>query len=252
MELPNNYFKEFPIEYKQLNVEDFSDVFATSKLELEIKDTQYLNDVLQDKINFKKRNTTVINAPVGNGKSFAIIQTVKRLYEASDDYLIFIASPFVSLVEQYYQNVLDIVGVSEYQVYNYNNIGRNKISFLDKSIHIITANTLLGNPGEDSYKNSDAKRYYLNSLLAKSIKEQKKVVFIFDEIHDSYQNFKEEFIFSLWNWKSVIHQNYIISATYNEASKVVIEYLAELTDREINYVFFSFFFFLLFDLQFFM
>ena len=60
MELPNNYFKEFPIEYKQLNVEDFSDVFATSKLELEIKDTQYLNDVLQDKINFKKRKICIL------------------------------------------------------------------------------------------------------------------------------------------------------------------------------------------------
>ena len=61
-----------------------------------------------------------------------------------------------------------------------------------------------------------------------------KAVFIYDEIHDAIQNFQEEFIFNLWKWKDVIHKNFIISATFNEASKIVIEYLAELTDKKIQ------------------
>ena len=43
---------------------------------------------------------------------------------------------------------------------------------------------------------------------------------IADEIHDAIHNFKEEYIFNLWKWKDVIIKNYIISATFNEASKV--------------------------------
>jgi ERCC4-related helicase len=43
--------------------------------------------------------------PVGNGKSYAIIQTIKRFYDADEEYLIFVASPFVSLVEQYCQSI---------------------------------------------------------------------------------------------------------------------------------------------------
>jgi len=62
------------------------------------------------------------------------------------------------------------------------------------------------------------------------------VVFIYDEIHDSFHNFKERYIFNLWKWKSVIHKNFIISATYNEASILVIEYLAELTNKKIRII----------------
>src|SRR5690606_11651976 len=39
-----------------------------------------------------------------------------------------------------------------------------------------------------------------------------------------------------WKWRDVIHKNFILSATYNEASKVVIEYLAELTDDKVKII----------------
>ena len=236
MELPNKYFEDFPIEFKQLDIEDFSKVFKVEKTIIEIEGMEFLNDVIQRKIKIQRKNTVVINTPVGNGKSYAIIQTIKRYYEAEEDFLIFVASPFVSLVDQYCKSIVEFAGIPETQIYNYNKIGRSKESYINKKIQVITANTLLGNPGDDGYKNSDAKREYLKNLQEHCEKNNIKVVFIYDEIHDVIHNFKEEYIFNLWNWKNVIHKNFIISATFSEASKVVIEYLAELTDRKIQII----------------
>ena len=56
MALPNEHFKDFPIEYKQLNEADFSyidlfgnnpDGFEIKKTSLEIEKNEYLNDSLQ-------------------------------------------------------------------------------------------------------------------------------------------------------------------------------------------------------------
>jgi len=245
-------FDTFPIEFKEINPEDFQYVFGISggrisrtdftienrgnKIIIEPNDDGYINDNLQGLIELESKNTVVINAAVGQGKSHAIIQTVKRYYDSNERYLIFIASPFVSLVKQYNDDLIKS-GIDASQIYTYDKIGRDSSrDYMDKSIHVITANTLLGNPGEDGFKNSNLKREYLNNLAEKCERENIKVVFIYDEIHDSYHNFKQEYIFNLWKWRNVIHKNFILSATYNEASKVVIEYLAELTDFRIQII----------------
>lgn len=249
MELPNSYFEDFPIEFKKIrkiNVSGFSETpagkrningFTFSKyIHKEIR-SRYLNEVLQSLIHLKEKDTMVISAPVGSGKSYAIIQTIKRFYDATDqDYFIIVATPFVSLVEQYVNEIHTKGGISADQIYNYNHIGRTDIPYIGKKVQVITANTLLGNPGEDSYKNSSKKREYLNELVDDCEKNNKKVVFIYDEVHDTISNFKEEFLFNLWKWKNVIHKNFIISATFTEASFVVIEYLAELTDKKIDII----------------
>ncbi len=143
----------------------------------------------------------------------------------------------MSLVEQYVNDIHKDGGIPENEIYNYLNLGRNtNISYINKSVQVVTVNTLLGNPGEDGFKNSDVKREYLNGLITHCKLNQIKVVFVFDEIHDAIQNFKEELFFNLLKWKNVVHKNFIISATFNEASKVVIEYLAELTDRKIQII----------------
>ena len=46
----------------------------------------------------RRKNSVVINAFVGCGKSHAIIQTIKEYYNTTD-YLIIVASPYVSLVQ---------------------------------------------------------------------------------------------------------------------------------------------------------
>ena len=177
----------------------------------------------------------VINAGVGQGKTHAIIDIVKQYFDMQE-YVIFIASPFVSLVEQYYKDILE-KGIDEASVFRYEILGNEDPGeFWLKRVHIVTANCLLGNPGEDSFINAEVKRYYLSRLSNYCESSGKKVIFIYDEIHDTIQNFREQYIFNLWKWRNVIHKNFIISATYNEASKVVIEYLAELTGDRIQII----------------
>ncbi len=247
-----SHFDSFPIEFKEINPEDFQYVFDTSgtrisrsdfiienggdKILIEPNDDGYINDTLQGLIELEHKNTVVINAAVGQGKSHAIIQTVKRYFDAKEKYLIFIASPFVSLVKQYHNDVIK-AGIDSSQIYSYEKLGRDTTKdYINKTVQIVTVNTLLGNPGEDGFKNSDIKREYINDLVKHCQEKSIKVVFIYDEIHDSFHNFKQEYIFNLWKWKSVIHKNFVLSATYNEASKIVIEYLAELTDFRIKII----------------
>lgn len=252
MDLPNTFFQNFPVEFKEINNTDFhleytrsedgrkllKKGFKVSEKKIISQDNKgYINKSFQKSIDINEKNTVVLNASVGSGKSYAIIQTIKKYYNSKQDYLILVASPFVSLVEQYVKDIHKDAKIPFEKIYNYSDLGRNPdIKYLDKKVHVLTVNTLLGNPGEDGFKNSDAKRKYLNDLISKCKKDNIKVVFIYDEIHDAIQNFSEEFIFSLWKWKDVIHKNFIISATFNEASKVVIEYLAELTENKIEII----------------
>lgn len=236
MELPNQYFEDYPVKFKEINPSDFPEFLIENdgaKVIISPNEDGYITKELVKAINTSHKNTVVVNAGVGQGKTTAIIEVVKKLYK--EDYLIFIAAPFVSLVEQYFKEVIK-KGIPESDIYRYEYIGESNISYLDKKIHIITVNSLLGNPGEDAYINSEAKREYLNSLSNQCKKQGKKVVIVMDEIHDAIHNFKEEYIFNLWKWKPVLHKNIILSATYNEASKIVIEYLAELTDSKIRII----------------
>lgn len=235
MNLPNSYFEDFPIEFKQINPEDFPAFHTTEKIIISPDGQGYIKDSLASHIELHDKNTVVVNAGVGQGKTTAIIDIVKQYYD-NTDYVIFIASPFVSLVEQYYKDILE-KDIPEANVFRYETLGNEELTnFWRKRVHIVTVNCLLGNPGEDAFINSSVKRYYLNRLVKYCEKKNKKVIFIYDEIHDAIHNFQEKYIFNLWKWRNVILKNYIISATYNEASKVVIEYLAELTDDKIQII----------------
>jgi hypothetical protein len=240
MDLPNTYFQDFPIEFKEINPKDFPSFVVENnreKIIIEPNDKGYINEAIQNNIQLDKKNTVVINAAVGQGKSYAIIQSIRRYYEAKEEYLIVVASPFVSLVDQYVKDIHRDGCIPKNQIYNYENIGRDpRVPYIGKKVQVVTVNTLLGNPGEDGFKNSDKKRAYLNDLISHSKVNGIKVVFIYDEIHDAIHNFKEEYIFNLWKWRDVIVKNYIISATFNEASKVVIGYLAELTESKIKII----------------
>ena len=235
MNLPNTHFEEFPIDFKEINPADFEGFEVGDKINIPLNKEGYLTEALSSSlINIDEKNTVVINAGVGQGKTHSIIKIIRNIIQNNADNIVFVASPFVSLVEQYYNQIIKS-GADINRVYRYDMIGnRGGISSLNCRIHIVTANLLLGNPGEDSLINSNAKREYINSLVDKYNRENKKVFFIYDEIHDTIHNFRQDLIFNLWKWKDVIHKNFVISATFNEASKVVIEYLAELTDKKIQ------------------
>lgn len=242
MELPNKHFKDFPIEFKKINPEDFRGddklIFdVAEKIIIQPNEDGYIYDSLKDQIEMFEKSTVVINAPVGSGKTYTILKIIKKIYELDNDSLIIVATPFVSLVQQYVDELHITGGIPQNHIYNYLNLGRNaEVKYTDKRIQVVTVNTLLANPGEDAFENSKAKQLYLRSLIEKCHTENKKVYFIYDEIHDAIQNFKEEHVFNLWKWRNVIFKNIIISATYNEASKTVIKYLAELTDCKIQII----------------
>ena len=40
MDLPNKYFEDFPIEYKELNADDFSEAFKVEKTTIELEDRE--------------------------------------------------------------------------------------------------------------------------------------------------------------------------------------------------------------------
>ena len=127
MELPNQHFQDYPIEFKEINPEDFKYIYSPTGERIERTDNTFtienngekiiitpdesgfINSVYQDTIDIYHTNTVVVNAAVGQGKSYAIIQTIKRYYDISQNggqkYLIFVASPFVSLVKQYCNDI---------------------------------------------------------------------------------------------------------------------------------------------------
>lgn len=235
MNLPNSYFEDFPIEFKEINPEDFPNFGVDDKILITPDEHGYIDTALQSNIDLLDKNTIVINAAVGQGKTYSIINIVKRYYE-EESHIIFLASPYVSLVQQYYDKIR-ILGIPEADIYRYESIGNEThLDAWNSKIQIVTVNCLLGNPGEDMLINSESKRAYINYMVRKCEENNKKVVFIYDEIHDAIHNFKEEFVFNLWKWKNVICKNIILSATYNEASKIVIEYLAELTDNKVQII----------------
>ena len=255
LKIDKEVFKDYPIEFKEVNPIDFtttiddegkstkSDEFIIDnngcKIVIEPNRKGYINDTLQKEIQLEIKNTVVINAAVGQGKSYAITNTISRFIEDShtskNRYLIIVASPFTSLVKQYFDDINSIDNCSN-SVFKYNNLKDKDDSFLTKSIHVMTVNCLLENPGESSFLSSELKRNYITKLINNCKENRTKVIFIFDEIHDSYHNFDQDLVHNLWKWEDIIHKTFFISATYNEASKVVIKYLAELTDKRIKII----------------
>jgi len=130
MELPNIHFEDYSIEFKEINPEDFPHFEVENNREKHIispDEDGYIDTAIQPIVQLGHKNTLVINAAVGQGKSYAIIQTIKRFYEADEDYLIVVASPFVGLVTHYYNIHLDAV-IPEGQIYNYGGLITHKKS----------------------------------------------------------------------------------------------------------------------------
>ena len=120
-----NYFDDFPIEFKQINPEDFPQFEVSEKSIISPNSQGYIKDALNEKLRLGDKNTVVINAGVGQGKTHAIIDIVKQYYER-EEFVIFIASPFVSLVEQYYNDVLE-KGLPEDDVFRYEVLGNEEL-----------------------------------------------------------------------------------------------------------------------------
>ncbi|UGS23136.1 DEAD/DEAH box helicase [Flavobacterium channae] len=243
-----------PVEYKKINIEDFDSNYYNSTKEFisPNPETGYISEELMPILirDLDVKNTTVINAGTGQGKSKCIIDIVSE-YANKEDYIVVFALPYNNLIEQYFEECKTII--EENKIFslfhidkpvNENMIGavNDELDIVNSSnidkfkIHILTVYALLENPGEDALFQSNKRKKYFRNLIKYCENHNKKVVLIFDELHDSIHTFKEEYIFNLWKFKKVVHKNYVISATFNEASKEIIKYLSEFTDNTIHII----------------
>lgn len=231
-----------PVEFKKLAPSDFQpeyDVKDSRKFIIPIDEHGYIDPSILEYIDPREKNTVVINAGVGQGKSSICIDIAKRYLEQVDEtgeskYVVIFVTPFVALNNQYFNKLIN-AGIDGYKIFNYLNVTATNVESASQSpVHLVTINTLLGNYGDAKFMQAKARRDYINKIITHCEKRRKRVVFIFDEIHDSIHNFQEKFIFNLWKWYYVIHKSFVLSATFTESSKVVIKYLADLTKDKIQ------------------
>jgi len=255
----------FDVEFKKIEISDFNSELYYVEKECNEPVNGYITDELTVKLteNLFEENTNVINAGTGQGKTKSILDLVKRYTETSD-YIVIIAVPSKNLIEQYAKDCIEKLNIQDKRVFNLLNIEEyeflggvpktvtkidlNEIfsvkdtdvlgepTIEDFKIHVLTTNAFLGNSGEDALFQNRFRRLYFEKLLKYCQTENKKLIVIYDEIHDSIINFREEYIFSLWKYQGIISKNFIISATFNEASKEVIKYLSEFTNRKIKII----------------
>jgi len=241
------------IEYKELKKEDFEN-FNVGRDFLQDIENKYLSEVISDYIDLDESNTVVINSSVGQGKSVFAIDLAKDYYlqkkeDGNYKYTIIFAAPYKTLVEQYIEKITfainktgSVVNIPDYAKLKLKSDNINQVNDVCNAIlsrmHVVTVNFLLANPGDDAIEQNILKRDYLKGIIKNCVKEKRKVVIIFDEIHDAIYNFKQEYIFYLWRFKTnkLLHKTFILSATFNEASKVVIKYIAELTNKNLQII----------------
>jgi len=94
----------------------------------------------------------------------------------------------------------------------------------------------LANPGDNAFMQSSKKRAYLARLRKYCEKHNKKVYFIFDELHESVKNFKSELAYNWRLWKDLTHKVLVSTATYTEAAKIVVQHIAYNTSDKIHII----------------
>lgn len=302
------HFNDEPIDYFKISSEDLldhapggfngedarlnyeSELSRITKDLIEPNEDGKVYDSLRRKLDLQTKNTSVINIGVGQGKTYTILKIVEEYFKNDADAYIIIAVPYVSLVDQYVKELIEN-GIPEGDIYRYEwlNPRFGELSrlteHLKRRVHVVTANCLLGNAGEDAVINSQIKRNYLQKFPAaltnkiykydglviteQDINERldryselhplnpeedlsaiykelfdpskvsseissKKVILIFDELHDAIHNFTDTNILNLYHWKDILKKVFLLSATFDDSSLVVINQLSELTDGKVH------------------
>ena len=229
-----------PIDYMSLKKADFDGLDVTEEDIIEVPKGKYLTETIIDKIKSVESNTVVINSSVGQGKSHLAIEIATRYFfkmnnRNENKYTVIFAVPYKSLIKQYTTKIRVAMFKKSMKLIipDYSNPQRVHGKY---PIHVVTINCLLRNPGEDTIEQAENKQIYLDEIIKDCKLKNRKIILIFDEIHEGIHNFKQELIFNLWKFRTnnVLHKTFILSATFSEASKVVIKYLAELTNKKLQ------------------
>ncbi|WP_142684448.1 DEAD/DEAH box helicase family protein [Chitinophaga polysaccharea] len=233
--------KNTPIDYFKLEKDLFNheaDNFTVSVEKVNFGTDRYLEvDKHLEPFDYTGKDTTVFNFQTGRGKSSNFYDLIEKYVEGG--YYVIVCSPFQKLVEKDYTALK--ARLSENNVFNYlllnndENLTENDFRpIVSKKVQVMTINCLLQNPGKNIQDQALVKRNYLKHIKQYLTDLDKKVVLFFDELHDSIEHFKNEFLRNLFSWKDLIHKCFVSSATYNFASIPVIQYLSVLTDCKIK------------------
>ncbi len=194
-------------------------------------------------IDHSKTETVVFNIQVGKGKTRACYDLIAKY--AKEGYIVLVLSPFKKLVEKDWANLTK----RGLEAFNYEHLGQtmeaakqpgyhfNFMPHVDHSIHVMTINCLLQNPGGEAYDQLKIKQEFLRGVLNSCYDEdrvEKKVVMFFDEIHESIHNFTDEFVPNLMRWKGVVHKAYVSSATFTPAAIPAVQHIGALTGGNIT------------------
>lgn len=224
------------IEYKSVDPKYFNNSGRYTATEIKFTFSEdYISKDFIKVLNFGKHDTTVVNIGTGTGKSYTAHHLIN--FYATNGYIVIIASPFKVLVNRDYNNLLKAID-KEIKIINYKDLSNlNFKEFSRANIHSITINSLLGNPGDPDdpdQKQAAKKERYLDELLMYCKENKKEVILFFDEIHAGINNFKPSLKKKLDCWNGIVKKVFVLSATFTEASNVVLGYLAELTQKNLT------------------
>lgn len=257
--LVNEHFNEFPIDYFKLEVNNFIDPRGfedaeqanqyeedsqsriTKEVLLVNQETGYIGEDLAIKLDLNTKNTSVINCAVGQGKTTAVLNILQEYFSDDDnaDTFFIIAVPLVSLISQYRRDLIAL-GFTDEDIFSYEKLGKSEddggLDYRDgrRRIHLVTVNTLLGNPGEKAVMQSEVKNKYLKEFSDLLDSGKKKLIIIYDEIHEAIKSFSPMGEIHLHFFAHVLQKNIVLSATYNIQSIGVIKMLSRLTEDKIQ------------------
>jgi len=236
-----NELLDTPIDYKQIDESNFIES-QFEKENLEVDENGYVSNSILDKIDFNSTDTTVINAGVGLGKTEGILRIIKHYHDErykGNLYKLIIVTPFKSLNRQYIKAIQEIIDKDNIH-FNYEDIDpeswdENKaIEDSNKSLQIFSNKSILGDSGNHIYEQNENKIRYIDLLINQCNERNEKVVFIFDEIHESLSSYDKKNILNLLKWKNVTFKAIVASATFSESSIVVLKLIQVLTDNKIK------------------
>lgn len=223
------------IAYKKVRSEDFPES-QVEKIIIEPLNG-YVDAPIVENIDIYKKETVIINASVGLGKTTGIIKLIEKYYK-SKKYYIILAVPRKALVDHYI-TLIKKASNREDIIFDYRDLeaGKPLSAFdncIDIPVQVFTVNSLVGNPGEKAVAQSKIKNDYLEKVINRARVKGRKVVLIFDEVHQAVHNFKDDHLLYLYKWHKVVNQIIISSATFTEGAITVSKKLSELTSKRIK------------------
>lgn len=154
------------IQFKRLTKEGYDSYKLQSKpnvTEHNLRyDGAYLSKDFKSRLNYSDTNTVVLNAGVGSGKSSLGYELM--LEYASKGYVVFVASPFISLTQKDYKH-LTAKAEEDLAVVNYADLSKgNVLEYAEADIHVATIHLILGDSGQDGRGQASYKRQYLDEI----------------------------------------------------------------------------------------